>query len=133
MNRSRSKPAILLAGFAALTLAALTLGGCAASPSVPTISGAVDVRGEWMLVVDEEAQADPFYFPVTLEFTNGNARVRTGCYEFDQPMTGDLEVVTVLATQPLADCQGVSEARSPGSEMESRCSSRSSPRCQSKR
>lgn len=101
---------------ATAALAVLALAGCAANPgSSPggygPQPGSVDVRGEWQLTGgtldrDEIALSD---FPLTAEFTNGSARIRTGCYSFDQPMTSDLEFETISFSQPTASCVALTE------------------------
>ena len=99
----------------ALTVAVLALAGCAANPGATPGNGApsagTDIRGEWTfdggtqngkpITIDD--------FPVTMVFSDGNARVRTGCFSFDQPMTADLDVVTAsYVSPPQASCMALS-------------------------
>ena len=101
---------------ASLTVTALALGGCAGAittPAGPAADGdSVDLRGEWRFdggTLDGEAVALPD-FDVTMVFDNGSARVRTGCFSYDQPMTPDLDVVTAsYRSQPQASCMALGE------------------------
>jgi heat shock protein HslJ len=103
--------------------AALVLTGCAAGPGATPIDGGdagdgVDIRGEWGLVggTHEGEALELSDFPLTMEFTNGSARVRTGCYSFDQPMTSDLQVVTIAYSNPTASCMALTESESAAIE-----------------
>jgi hypothetical protein len=99
------------------TIATLALAGCAGNPGAGdtgTGTGSVDIRGEWTLVSGSDADGDFELadFPVTMVFTDGSARVRTGCYSFDSPMTGDIDVqtaafITTEVSSPQASCMGL--------------------------
>lgn len=130
----------LLAPFA---LSMLLLAGCATGPGVggpgagdpgtPPFGEGVDIRGEWTLTSVIQGDLDVSFNDIapTMEFTNGNARVRTGCYSFNQTMTGDLDFVTIghaslghatlgHATmgywQPLATCMALSDEQTQAIE-----------------
>jgi len=105
---------------ASLTVAVLALVGCAGSISTPagplsSDGGATDLRGEWRFD-GGTLDGDPVVlddFPVTMVFDNGSARVRTGCFSYDQPMTPDLDVVLASArtqAQPQASCMALGES-----------------------
>lgn len=98
-----------------IAVSALALTGCAGNPGQGNGTGSdassTDIRGEWRfdggtqgsepLAVDD--------FPVTMVFSDGSARVRTGCFSFDQPMTADLDVVTAsYVSPPRASCMALS-------------------------
>lgn len=111
-----------LAPIAALAL--LVLAGCAATPGegepvpLPQPIENADLRGEWTLVGVIQGDIDLSFsdIPVTMEFTNGNARVRTGCFSFDQPMASDLDFVTTGYSQPTASCLGFSDEQTQAIE-----------------
>jgi len=98
----------------------IALTGCATqSPGAPGAENGgtvddrtVDVRGEWSFLggSDADGPLDTSDFPLTVEFMDGNARVRTGCYSFDQPLNPELEIVTAgLRSRPLASCLALGE------------------------
>jgi hypothetical protein len=98
------------------TIATLALAGCAGNPAAGGSgdTGTVDIRGEWTLLSGSDADGtfELPDFPVTMVFTDGSARVRTGCYSFDSPMTGDIDVqtaafVTTEVSSPQASCMGL--------------------------
>lgn len=97
-----------------LAVAAVTLTGCAGAPGTATHAPgdvATDIRGEWRF--DGGTQGSESIaiddLPVTMVFSNGSARVRTGCFSFDQPMTADLAVVTAsYVSPPQASCMALS-------------------------
>lgn len=99
------------------TIATLALAGCAGNTTaVGGETGTVDIRGEWTLVSGSDADGDFELpdFPVTMVFTDGSARVRTGCYSFDSPMTGDIDVQTASfvrsdVSAPQASCMGLTQ------------------------
>ena len=102
-----------LSVLAATAIAALALTGCAgmAGTTGTTDEGPVDIRGEWKLdsaTKDGTEVIAPSY-GMTMEFSNGSARVRTGCFSFDQPMTADLDVVTASfrSNDVRASCMGL--------------------------
>ena len=86
----------------------LALAGCAQSPAAgPADSGTVDLRGEWTLT--DAATADGTIevpeFPFTVVFTEGSARIRTGCVSYDVPMEQELDVQTAAyVSRPQASC-----------------------------
>lgn len=109
--------AVRMSLLAATAIAALALTGCASladtDPETNQASGAsVDIRGEWKFDggTADGAAIKLSDFPVTMEFTNGSARVRTGCFSYDQPMTPDLDVLTAsLRTDDVrASCMALS-------------------------
>jgi heat shock protein HslJ len=98
-----------------IAVSALALTGCAENPGSGTGTGtdaaSTDIRGEWRF--DGGTQGSESIaiddFPVTMVFSNGSARVRTGCFSFDQPMTADLAVVTAsYVSPPQASCMALS-------------------------
>lgn len=106
------KPTIALA---TLALAALALAGCAAGPGdAPTgetdggTSTAIDARGEWLFTGGTEGDRElkVSRFPLTILFSDGVARVSSGCWAQDMPMTGDLDIVTASFSTgtPSASC-----------------------------
>jgi len=107
MRHTTLRPSFLAAAFVAL----LALSGCAGTVADgsddETAQGGADIRGEWRFDGGTNAGSDIAVgdFPVTMVFSNGNARVRTGCFSFDQPMTSDLDVVTAsYVSPPQASC-----------------------------
>ncbi len=101
----------------ALTTAAmLALSGCATAATTGEVASGgdpVDVRGEWLYVGGSTADgplAVPS-FPVTMEFVGQNARVRTGCFSFEQPLGAELSVTTIAhINSPMASCLGLTDA-----------------------
>jgi len=98
-----------------LVVAAIALTGCAGAPVAGVDYGngtaGTDIRGEWRF--DGGTQASEALaiddLAVTMVFSNGTARVRTGCMAFDQPMTPDLDVVTAsYVSPPQASCMALS-------------------------
>ena len=111
MRHTTLRPSFLAAAFVAL----LALSGCAGTVADgsddETAQGGADIRGEWRFDGGTNAGSDIAVgdFPVTMVFSNGNARVRTGCFSFDQPMTADLDVVTASfrSDDVRASCMGL--------------------------
>jgi hypothetical protein len=95
----------------AAAVAVLALSGCAQSTTGAgsPADGTVDLRGEWVVsgASDADGSLELSDFPMTVVFTDGNARIRTGCYAYDTPMTHELDVQTaslVTGTLPQASC-----------------------------
>jgi len=103
-------------GIAVAALALAALSGCAsptAGPLEPNAGGTVDIRGEWTLVGGSDANGPLTLsdLPVTVEFIGQNARVRTGCMSFDQPLGREIDVTTIaLGARSTASCVPLSPA-----------------------
>jgi len=90
-------------------IAVLTLAGCAGATG-PGATGTVDIRGEWTLTAGSDADGalELSDFPLTMVFTDGTARIRTGCYAYDSPMTTDIDVQTAsYVSPPQASCMAL--------------------------
>lgn len=103
---------------AAAIIAVSALAACAGptpgadSGGDPPSPGLVDIRGEWTLTggTNDGVEIALSDFPVTMEFIGDNARVRTGCFSFDQPLAKGLDVQTIgVPTQSQAMCLGLTE------------------------
>ena len=111
MRHTTLRPSFLAAAFVAVR----ALSGCAGTASGAPDNGVAqttpDIRGEWRFDGGTKDGKDIALddFPVTMVFSNGSARVRTGCFSFDQPMTSDLDVITAsYVSPPVASCMALS-------------------------
>ena len=101
---------VLLAAVVVLALAGCAQSAPAAQPGGDPEPSTVDVRGEWTLTDASTADGtvDTPDFPLTVVFTEGSARVRTGCFAYDLPMGQKLDVQTASLANPRADCMAMS-------------------------
>jgi hypothetical protein len=103
----------------AATAVILLLAGCAQASNgagagdEAAAPATVDIRGEWLLT-DGNAADGPLTVPdfaLTAVFTDGSARIRTGCFAYDVSMTQELDVQTAsLITRdanPSASCMAM--------------------------